>query len=91
MNGKDYYQTLGVDREASQQQVKEAYRRLAFQYHPDRNMGDAGVTQRMMEINEAYAVLGDPKKRKQYDQFGTVGNIGDIFSSFAHIGSLTNR
>ncbi|MBM4445132.1 MAG: J domain-containing protein [Chloroflexi bacterium] len=67
MNGKDYYRTLEVDREASQQQIKEAYRRLAFQYHPDRNMGDAGATQRMMEINEAYAALSDAGKRSEYD------------------------
>ncbi len=67
MNGKDYYQTLEVDRNASQQQIKEAYRRLAFQYHPDRNMGDAGATQRMMEINEAYAALSDAGKRGEYD------------------------
>jgi curved DNA-binding protein len=67
MNGKDYYQTLGVDREASQQRIKEAYRRLAFRYHPDRNMGDAGATQRMMEINEAYAALSDAGKRREYD------------------------
>ncbi len=67
MNGKDYYQTLEIDRNASQQQIKEAYRRLAFQYHPDRNMGGAGATQRMMEINEAYAALSDVRKRSEYD------------------------
>ena len=67
MNGRDYYQTLGLDRNASQQQVKEAYRRLAFQFHPDRNMGDASATQRMMDINEAYAALSDVRKRGEYD------------------------
>jgi len=67
MNGRDYYQTLELERDASQQQVKEAYRRLAFQYHPDRNTGDPGATQRMMEINEAYAALSDVRKRSEYD------------------------
>ena len=67
MNQKDYYDVLGVDREASQQVIKEAYRKLAFQYHPDRNKGDPAATQKMKDINEAYAVLSDPSKRKEYD------------------------
>lgn len=67
MNQKDYYDVLSVDREASQQAIKEAYRKLAFQYHPDRNKGDPAATQKMKDINEAYAVLSDPSKRKEYD------------------------
>ena len=67
MNQKDYYDVLGVDREASQQAIKEAYRKLAFQYHPDRNKGDPAATQKMKDINEAYAVLSDVSKRKEYD------------------------
>ena len=79
---KDYYQTLGVNRSASDEEMKKAYRKLAMQYHPDRNPGkEKWANEKFKEINEAYAVLGDPDKRRQYDQFGTVGNIGDIFSS----------
>lgn len=79
---KDYYQILGVPRGASGEQIKKAYRRLAMQFHPDRNLGkEKWANEKFKEINEAFSVLGDPQKRKQYDQFGTVGNIGDIFSS----------
>jgi len=79
---KDYYQTLGVPRNATEAQIKKAYRKLAMQYHPDRNPGkEKWANEKFKEINEAFSVLGDPKKRKQYDQFGTVGNIGDIFGS----------
>ncbi len=69
MNQKDYYEVLEVEKEASPQQIKEAYRRLAFQYHPDRNKETPAGVERMKEINEAYAVLSDPKKRKDYDAF----------------------
>jgi curved DNA-binding protein len=68
MNQKDYYDILGVDRDASQQAIKEAYRKLAFEYHPDRNK-DPAATEKMKEINEAYAVLSDVSKRKEYDLF----------------------
>jgi DnaJ-class molecular chaperone len=79
---RDYYEILGVSRNASDEEIKKAYRKLAMQYHPDRNPGKEGwANDKFKEINEAYAVLGNPQKRKQYDQFGTVGNIGDIFSS----------
>ncbi len=69
MEQKDYYQILSVDKEASSQKIKEAYRRLAFQYHPDRNRDTPSVVEKMKEINEAYAVLSDPKKRSDYDAF----------------------
>jgi curved DNA-binding protein len=69
MGQKDYYQVLDVEKEASPQKIKEAYRRLAFQYHPDRNKETPSVVERMKEINEAYAVLSDPKKRRDYDTF----------------------
>lgn len=79
---KDYYEILGVPRNASDEEIKKAYRRLAMQYHPDRNPGrEKWANEKFKEINEAYAVLGDPQKRRQYDQFGTVGNVGDIFGS----------
>jgi curved DNA-binding protein len=79
---KDYYQILGVPRNVTKEQIKKAYRKLAMQYHPDRNPGkEKWANEKFKEINEAFGVLGDPQKRKQYDQFGTVGNIGDIFGS----------
>lgn len=67
MEQKDYYEILGVGKEASAKQIKEAYRSLAFQYHPDRNNGSADALERMKQINEAYAVLSDPAKRSRYD------------------------
>lgn len=67
MEQRDYYDILGVDGNSNQTQVKEAYRRLALQYHPDRNKGNPAAAERMKEINEAYAVISDPSKRRQYD------------------------
>jgi len=67
MDQKDYYEVLEIDGQATDRQIKEAYRRLAFQYHPDRNSGDPGAVERMKGINEAYAVLSDPAKRQRYD------------------------
>ncbi len=66
---RDYYEVLGVEREASQQQIKEAYRALARRYHPDVNK-EAGAEEKFKEINEAYEVLSDVKKRKKYNNFG---------------------
>jgi len=81
---KDYYRILGVARNASDEEIKRAYRKLAMQFHPDRNPGkEKWANDKFKEINEAFSVLGDPQKRRQYDQFGTAEgiNIGDIFSS----------
>ena len=79
---KDYYQILGVPKNVTQAQIKKAYRKLAMEHHPDRNPGkEKWANEKFKEINEAFGVLGDPEKRSQYDQFGTVGNIGDIFGS----------
>ena len=64
---KDYYRILGVEREASREEIKKAYRKLALQYHPDRNLGDARCEDRLKEINGAYQVLGDEEKRRRYD------------------------
>jgi len=70
MEYKDYYQTLGVSRDADEKEIKRAFRRLARQCHPDVNPGDAGAEERFKEINEAYEVLSDPEKRGKYDQLG---------------------
>jgi DnaJ-class molecular chaperone len=67
-NNKDYYEILGVDGDTPLEKIKEAYRGLAFQYHPDRNQGDPLAVERMKELNEAYAVLSDAEKRATYDQ-----------------------
>jgi molecular chaperone DnaJ len=67
---KDYYELLGVGKNTSQEEIKKAYRKLARKYHPDLNPGDKIAEQKFKEINEAYEVLGDPKKRYEYDQYG---------------------
>ena len=67
---RDYYEVLGVDRGADDATLKKAYRKLAKQYHPDMNPGDEAAEKKFKEATEAYGVLSDPEKRKQYDQFG---------------------
>jgi len=71
MEYKDYYKTLGVDRNADQETIKKAFRKLARQYHPDANKGDKKAEEKFKEINEAYEVLSDPEKRKLYDRMGS--------------------
>jgi curved DNA-binding protein len=71
MDYKDYYKVLGVERSASADDVRKAYRKLAMQYHPDRNAGDKQAEERFKEINEAYQVLSDPQKRARFDQLGS--------------------
>lgn len=68
--GRDYYDVLGVGKNVSQDEIKKAYRKLARKYHPDLNPKDKGAEQKFKEVNEAYEVLGDEKKRSEYDQFG---------------------
>ncbi|MCL4306175.1 molecular chaperone DnaJ [bacterium] len=70
MAKRDYYEVLGVNRGATQEEIKKAYRKLAMQYHPDRNKGDATAEEKFKEVGEAYAVLSDQDKRAQYDRFG---------------------
>jgi curved DNA-binding protein len=75
MEQMDYYEILGVPQDATHKQIKEAYRKLAFQYHPDRNKANPESTAKMKSVNEAYAVLSNPSKRRDYDlyrrQFGS--------------------
>ncbi|OGW54701.1 MAG: molecular chaperone DnaJ [Nitrospirae bacterium RBG_13_43_8] len=80
----DYYKVLGVDKNSSQDEIKKAYRKLARKYHPDLNPGDKVSEQKFKELNEAYEVLSDPKKRAQYDQFGSspFGTGGPGFEGF---------
>src|SRR5262245_44565785 len=70
---RDPYEVLGVDRSASQDEIKSAFRKLASQHHPDKNPGDAGAQQRFKELNAAYQVLSDPQKRAAFDRFGPAG------------------
>src|SRR5512143_3407711 len=70
MEYKDYYKTLGVEKNTDEKEIKQAYRKLARQHHPDVNPGDKTAEARFKEINEAYEVLGDPEKRRKYDELG---------------------
>src|SRR5512135_2555086 len=96
MPKRDYYEVLGVGRSASPEEIKKAYRKLAMQFHPDRNPGKKDAEEKFKEAAEAYEVLGDPDKRQRYDRFGAEGlrgsadfrhfdNMNDIFSTFSDI------
>ena len=100
MAKRDYYEVLGVDKNASEDDIKKAYRKIAIKYHPDRNPGNKEAEEKFKEAAEAYDVLHDPQKRQQYDQFGFDGPAGmggfggfsgggfsmdDIFSMFGDI------
>src|SRR5581483_8965205 len=87
---KDYYKILGVAKDASDKEIKQAYRRLARKHHPDVNPGDKSSEERFKEIGEAYAVLGDPEKRKRYDQFGPSLRDGSFWRQGATAGSRPN-
>lgn len=78
MEYKDYYKILGVERNADQESIKKAFRRMAAKYHPDRNQ-DKGAEERFKEINEANEVLSDPTKRARYDQLGSEWRAGQNF------------
>src|SRR5437762_1152459 len=70
MDFKDYYSTLGVAKTATEKEIKQAYRKMARKHHPDVNQGDKSAESRFKEISEAYEVLGDPEKRRKYDELG---------------------
>ena len=80
MAGKDYYSILGISRNASEREIKQAYRKLARQYHPDVNSGDKSAEAKFKQINEAYEVLSDKEKRRKYDQFGDQWQYADQFA-----------
>ncbi|HIJ79855.1 MAG: DnaJ domain-containing protein [Desulfobulbaceae bacterium] len=93
---EDYYKLLGVDKKASKEEIKKAYRKLALKYHPDRNKGNKEAEEKFKKISEAYAVLSDQEKRQQYDTYGSAGfqqrysqedifrgaDLGDILKEF---------
>src|SRR5262245_13300392 len=85
---KDYYEILGVDRRADGEEIKKAYRKLAFDYHPDRNLGDPEAEQRFKEAAEAYEVLRDPDKRGRYDRYGHAGLDGMNVPNFNNAQSI---
>ena len=96
MTKRDYYEILSVSKSASGEEIKKAYRKVAMQYHPDRNPGDKGAEEKFKEAAEAYEVLSDSEKKTQYDRFGHAGvrgngrgghasNMDDIFSQFGDI------
>jgi curved DNA-binding protein len=101
MQAKDYYKILGVSKSSSREEIKKAYRKLALKYHPDHNKGDKAAEDKFKDLSEAYAVLSDPEKKKQYDMFGAEGfhnkfsqedifrgfDFGSIFSEFGFGGS----
>src|SRR5690554_7850854 len=82
MSKRDYYEVLGVSRDADSKELKRAYRKLAMKYHPDRRPDDKDAEEKFKEATEAYEVLGDEQKRQAYDQFGHAGVDGQAGGGF---------
>lgn len=90
---KDYYEVLGVDRNASADEIKKAYRKLAIKYHPDKNPGNKEAEEKFKEAAEAYSVLSDADKKARYDQFGHAGVEGagpDFSGGFGNLNDILN-
>jgi len=85
---RDYYEILGLERSASDHEIKSAYRKAALKFHPDRNPGDREAEEKFKESSEAYEVLSDPQKRATYDRFGHQGLSGQGFSGFQDVGDI---
>src|SRR5512137_3102198 len=83
---RDYYDVLGVSRDASAEEIKKAYRQAALKYHPDRNKDDPDAEAKFKEAAEAYEVLSDVEKRQRYDRFGHRGLSGAAMHDFSHMG-----
>ena len=96
MSKRDYYETLGVAKNASEEELKKSYRRLAMKYHPDRNPGDKEAEEKFKEAKEAYEILSDPQKCAAYDEFGHAGVDPNMaggsgfsgFGGFSDIGDI---
>ena len=94
MAKRDYYEVLGVSKNASKDEIKKAYRKMAMKYHPDKNKGDKEAEEKFKEASEAYEVLSDPEKRKLYDQYGfqgvegTFGGNGFSWENFTHMSDI---
>ena len=88
---RDYYEVLGIDKSASDQEIKKAFRKLAKKYHPDANPGDQEAEAKFKEVNEAYEVLSDPEKKSKYDQFGFAAfeeSAGPQYGGFSGFGGM---
>src|SRR5574344_1747891 len=92
---RDYYEVLGVSKNATKDELKKAYRKLAIKYHPDKNPGDKEAEEKFKEAAEAYDILSDDTKRQRYDQFGHAGvggnnggGFSDVNDIFSHFGDL---
>ena len=87
---RDYYDILSVNRDASDDEIKRAFRRLAKQYHPDANPGDKGAEEKFKEVGEAYQVLSDPEKRQLYDRYGHNAPLGGFNTDFSGFGDFAD-
>ena len=89
MSKRDYYEVLGVTKNANSKEIKQAYRKLAVKYHPDRNEGDKEAEEKFKEAAEAYEVLSNPEKKSRYDQFGHQGMSGGRgFGGFSNMSDI---